>query len=97
MIDYLDDLESDFSRFHRVDDIYAMEGPRFFRMAARIFAYDGVMAMRARIEEEEMAPQQAAPAPRASSPRRGEGGRREVPAAAVAVENPDLFSMVKVA
>lgn len=46
MIHYLDDLESDFSRFHRIDDIYQMDGPRFMRLAWRVSAYQGVMALR---------------------------------------------------
>lgn len=46
MIDHLADLESDFSAVHRVDDIFAMDGPRFMRMAWRLPAYQGVMRMR---------------------------------------------------
>lgn len=46
MLDYLDDLESDFSVFHRVDDIYSLDGPRFFRLALRLPAYEGVLRMR---------------------------------------------------
>ncbi len=53
VVDYLDDLESDFSVFHRVDDIYALDGPRFLRLALRIFAYDGVLAARLRAEQED--------------------------------------------
>lgn len=47
MLDYLDDIESDLSAFHRIDDMYAMSGPRFFRFAERLPAYDGVMRVRA--------------------------------------------------
>ena len=46
VVDHLEDLESDFSVFHRVDDLGTLDGPRFFRLALRIFAYDGVMAAR---------------------------------------------------
>lgn len=42
----LDDLESDFSVFHRVDDMYALPAPKFFRQASRLFAYDGVLRRR---------------------------------------------------
>lgn len=52
VVDYLDDLESDFSVFHRVDDIHALDGPRFFRLALRIFAYDGVLTGRLRAEQD---------------------------------------------
>lgn len=50
-LDHLADLESDFSVFHRVEDIYNLDGPRFFQFAERIFAYKGVM--RARVEAEQ--------------------------------------------
>lgn len=46
MLDHLADLESDFSRFHRIDDMLALDGPRFFRLAWRIAAYDGMLARR---------------------------------------------------
>lgn len=55
MIAHLDDLESDFSRFHRVDDVWRMDGPRFMRMAWRIEAYGGVMALRRREQFPELA------------------------------------------
>lgn len=42
------------SVFHRVDDIYSMEGPRFFKMVWRLPAYAGVMS--ARLEEERQKP-----------------------------------------
>lgn len=65
MLDHLDDLESDFSVFHRVDDIYAMDSRRFFRLAERIFAYQGVCALKAQADEA------AQPQP-AIAPREGE-------------------------
>lgn len=47
MLDHLSDLESDFSRFHGVTDMLALDGPRFFRLAWRIACYgDGVMSRR---------------------------------------------------
>ena len=52
VLDHLDDLESDFSVFHRVEDIYSMDGPRFFSRAIRISAYDGVMTARLTAEQE---------------------------------------------
>ncbi len=54
VLDYVNDLESDFSVFHRVDDIFEMDGPRFFRLAVRLPAYAGVMAARvANLHEEQ--------------------------------------------
>lgn len=64
VLDHLDDIASDMSVFHRVDDIYSMTGRRFFTLANRLAAYKGVL--RARIEAEE--------AKRAE--RRGGGGAR---------------------
>lgn len=46
MVDHLEDLESDFSAFHRCDDPFSLPGPEFFRKAQRIGAYSGVMAAR---------------------------------------------------
>lgn len=44
------------SVFHRVDDIYSMPGPRFFRLAARLPAYEGVMRLRLMEEHERRNP-----------------------------------------
>lgn len=52
VLDYLDDIESDLSAVHRVDDMWQMDGPRFFRLAHRLPAYRGVMRMRAEAEAE---------------------------------------------
>lgn len=53
MLDCLDDLESDFSVFHRVDDMYSLDAPRFFRLANRIVAYQGVLRLRVEAEARE--------------------------------------------
>lgn len=84
VLDYLEDLESDFSVFHRVEDIHLMAGPRFFRMALRLFAYDGVLAARARSEEESGIG--------STHPERAE----RQPVAAMQMSNPDLFDRVEV-
>lgn len=47
MLRYLGDVESDFSAIHRIDDIWSMDGPKFFRFAQRLPAYKGAMRMRA--------------------------------------------------
>lgn len=47
---YLEDLRSDFSAIHRVDEIERMAAPRFFALAYRIDAYPGVMQIRIRAE-----------------------------------------------
>jgi len=43
VVDHLADVESDMSVFHRVDDMYALDGPRFFRLAVRLPFYKGVI------------------------------------------------------
>lgn len=45
MIDHIDDIESDLSAIHRIDDMWSMEAGRFFRYATRLPAYRGVMRM----------------------------------------------------
>lgn len=44
--DYEDDIASDLSAFHRVDDPMTIDGPRYFMLAARLPAYTGVVAAR---------------------------------------------------
>jgi hypothetical protein len=51
VLDHLDDIESDMSAIHRIDNMYDMPPQKFFRFALRLPAYQGVM--RARIEAEE--------------------------------------------
>lgn len=41
MLDHLDEIESDLSAFHRVDDIAQLDGPRFLRLAAQLPWYEG--------------------------------------------------------
>ncbi len=61
-LDHLADLESDFSVFHRVEDLDTLDGPRFFRLAYRIAAYQGVMAaVIAEQEAQHRPPAQQAP------------------------------------
>lgn len=43
MLRHIRDIESDMSAFHRIDNIWAMNGPRFFALAYRLPAYKGVM------------------------------------------------------
>jgi hypothetical protein len=52
VLDYLDDIESDMSAFHRVNDIYELDGPLFFSRAIRLPAYQGVLAARVAEEQE---------------------------------------------
>lgn len=52
MLDHLDDIASDMSVFHRIDDVMALDGPAFFKLAWRLPAYTGVMQARALAETE---------------------------------------------
>lgn len=47
VLDYLPDLEADFLALYGVDDMLALDGPRFLRLAVRMPAYAGVMQARA--------------------------------------------------
>jgi len=51
ILDYWEDLESDFSAIHRYDgDLLDMPASRLCHLAERLFAYQGVL--RARLEEQ---------------------------------------------
>jgi hypothetical protein len=80
VVDYLEDIKSDFSRFHRIENIFALTGPRFCSLAFRIVNYGGVVhAVAQRQNEEEQARRPGGPTP---------FGATEVPAeAAIAMLN----------
>ncbi len=44
MVGYLDEIESDLSRFHQVADPMALDSPRFFRLARLLPVYGGALA-----------------------------------------------------
>lgn len=77
MLDHLDDLESDFSAVHGIDDIYDLPGPQFFAWAWRIPSYQGVM--RTLIEAEQLREAEGQ-TPSGPSGRASDGPVREVPA-----------------
>ncbi len=100
VLDHLGDLESDLSRFHRVEDIYDLDGPRFFRLAGRIFAYEGVMAARVASEREQdrtsrPAPQRPAEQPPPPRPR-GDGAKQRVTVSQLQLIVPGLIERVEV-
>lgn len=53
VLNYLDDLESDFSAIHGVADMYSLPSRKFFAFAYRLTAYQGVLAILAEQEREE--------------------------------------------
>jgi hypothetical protein len=53
VLQFLPEIESDMSVFHRVDDIYAMEVTVFFRRVECLTAYDGAVAAQAARQQRE--------------------------------------------
>lgn len=53
-LSYWHDLEADFLRFYHIDinETGVVEAARFFRLAARVAVYDGMLASRVREEQE---------------------------------------------
>jgi hypothetical protein len=82
VLDHLEDIESDFSVFHRIDDPWSMPGPKFFRFALRLPAYAGVMAARVMAEQEK---------PETVSRGRPTEDRKVVPLSSVETLHPDLI------
>jgi hypothetical protein len=93
VLDYVADLEADFCALYRVDDMLALPGPRFLRLAQRTPAYAGVMAARAegirRAEEDQPTP--ARPAREVPAPRDGPHGPRVVPSTRAALAADPVF------
>lgn len=64
VLDHEDDLYADFMRFFPqlgLDPVAALDGPKYFALARRVFAYGGVMAVRARQWQEENESQSPTP------------------------------------
>lgn len=74
----LDDIASDMSVFHRVDDIAAMDGPTLMRRAWRLPAYEGAMRARVMAEQDERpsGAQQGAPGAAPAADREWNPGTR---------------------
>lgn len=55
MLEHLDDVEADFLRFYRLNHkkVSRMNSVRFFRLATRLFAYEGAVMARFRALAEE--------------------------------------------
>ncbi|MGW6912593.1 hypothetical protein ACWGB8_02025 [Kitasatospora sp. NPDC054939] len=89
MADYLDDLESDFSRFHRVDQA-ELDGPRWVRLGQRIAAYGGVLARRIEQQRDDNSP---TPAPTAA---RTTTNAEEMSLTELRIAHPGLMSVTRV-
>lgn len=64
VLDHLADLEADFLAWYRIDNLEQMESAKFFRLAERVAAYDGVMRARVLQEAEQ---QKKRPRPRGAT------------------------------
>lgn len=95
VINYLDDLDADFRVFYRIDNMLTqLDGPRFFRLAMRVGAYQGVIS--ARLAEEN--PDYAAPVNRSTggAPKQPQEVKRiEATPTALAIAAPGMFSFKK--
>lgn len=92
-MEHLDDLESDFSALHRIDDMYALPGPRFFGFANRLSAYAGIMQARVLALADEQPGR--SPAPTAPGTRGDTYIPKDVTAASIALD-PVLGSLISV-
>lgn len=83
---HMEDLESDFSAIHRVDEMLELPSVKFFKFASRIFAYEGVMAARA--EEQRRKPGRGNASNRhvstSTTNKAGAGERKTVPVRSLA-------------
>lgn len=93
---YLDDVESDLSAFHRIDDMYALDGPTLLRLAIRLPAYEGVLRARAMAEAADE--EKASPASRAPQARQPGGGMQydapDTITPATVAQDPVLASLI---
>jgi hypothetical protein len=53
VLEYLDEIESDLSAFHRIDDYLEMDCLKFFRLAFRLVHYQGAVRAQAEATSEE--------------------------------------------
>jgi hypothetical protein len=94
VLDHLDDLDADFLAIYGIDlEQVDVSAPRYFALAHRLPAYQGVMA--ARVEEERDEQDQSSTTTRTSSTqpaRQGGGENREVSLTAFRVMFPGIVS-----
>ena len=83
MLDHLDDIASDLSAFHRIDDMWQMDAQTFYRLVVRLPAYRGAL----RAEAERLARQDER-----RREAQGLAGREVVPAPAGALATIPAFA-----
>lgn len=94
VLDALDDVESDLSRFHRIDDMHAMPGPKFFRYINRLIFYDGAVAAMVRMKAQGDVPAVSAVPVAAPAQMSVPSGAQVVPAVPAALRMSDLGSLL---
>jgi len=82
------DVASDLSAFHRINDVDAIDGPRYFSLAQRLTAYSGVRA--AVIAERRYREEHGG-----SGAQSSRGGATQAPEAAVLAEVSEWVEHVK--
>jgi hypothetical protein len=95
VLDWLDEIESDMSAVHRVDDIWSMPAAKFFRFAWLLPAYRGAVRERRLREQHETgedapAPQQQYEPPGYTGPSRN----GPAPGTRTLIENDPMFSQI---
>ena len=83
------DVASDLSAFHRIDDVDAIDGPRYFSLAQRLTAYAGVRA--AVVAERRYREEHGGGGARGT----GRGGATQAPEAAVLADVSEWVEHVK--
>jgi hypothetical protein len=58
MVDYRDEIDSDLSVFHRIDDPQGIPSSRYFRLAWHLASYDGAVAAAIRAEHQQDEPEE---------------------------------------
>lgn len=85
LVDHWFDLEADFLRFYGIDinQTDTLEAARFFRLAARLAVYEGMLTARIREEQEQDSKKYGSTS----------GEVREVPLNALATMESDIFEI----
>lgn len=76
VLDHWCDLEADFLRFYRIEDMLSLDGPRFFRLAIRVMYYEGVMHKIVAADLEKRGPSRTATAPPTAPGRKSTGWQK---------------------
>lgn len=84
------DVASDLSAFHRIDDVDAIDGPRYFSLAQRLTAYAGVRA--AVVAERRYREEHGSSGTQSGG---GRGGATQAPEAAVLADVSEWVEHVK--